>query len=131
MSIRATQAMLYALTAAAWLAFARITARSRSMRTLMVMPHEHHARVMRMHSAASLTLTVAGHVRLELGLMTVAMMLPASIPAAMFVAANSLKARRGRSVGLFLASYFAAWIAFVLAAVRAIHLLRPTAAALG
>lgn len=45
-------------------------------------------------------------------LMSAAMMVPAAIPAARHVAVNSLRRRRHRAVGEFLATYLSVWVLF-------------------
>jgi predicted metal-binding membrane protein len=64
------------------------------------------------HRDAPLIAGAAGWV-----LMTVAMMVPAALPAARFLALNALWARRRRTVALFLAAYVAVWAAFGAVAV--------------
>lgn len=64
--------------------------------------------------AGLLTLVVS------VALMTAAMMGPLALPVARHVAQNSLRARRGQAVLLFLGSYLAVWTTFSLAALAII-----------
>jgi predicted metal-binding membrane protein len=58
-------------------------------------------------SASSLTSALPGW-----ALMSIAMMVPATLPAVRHVARNSLRVRRSRAMAVYVASYVAVWTAF-------------------
>jgi len=124
MSLRTIHVSLYTAAGAAWILLIRTHEAMRRM--LMIMPMAHgNRRVMLVSMMASKGQLVA-HPNAQMLLMTVAMMLPAAIPAAAFVGANTLKTRRAHSVVLFLISYFSIWIAFLALALTAIRALVPS-----
>jgi predicted metal-binding membrane protein len=99
-----------AVAAAAWLALVAIEARAPAA------AHHHHPGGGAGAGAAG-PLADLGHWTL----MTVAMMVPAALPAIGYVALNSLVPRRGRAMALATAAYVAVWLPFGAAALALRH----------
>jgi predicted metal-binding membrane protein len=96
------------VAAAAWLALVAIETRTPAA------AHHHHPGA---GAGAAGPLSELGHWTL----MTMAMMVPAALPAIGYVALNSLVPRRGRAMALATAAYVAVWLPFGAAALALRH----------
>lgn len=118
---------IQALAATAWVSYASILA------TAQAQPARHEAAIwwcmpgMTLGGHASsgpLTAMIAGAPMWSV--MALAMTLPAAIPAAQYVAVNSLRHRQWIAVGEYLAAYLGLWLLFGLSAIAALALLPAT-----